>query len=65
MASGIFAILDDIAALMDDVAINAKLAKKKQREYLVMIWQLMPKNQQALYHREKFQFCGQLQRVPF
>lgn len=29
MASGIFAILDDIAALMDDVAINAKLATKK------------------------------------
>lgn len=29
MASGIFAILDDIAALMDDVAVNAKLATKK------------------------------------
>ncbi len=29
MASGFFAILDDIAALMDDVAINAKLATKK------------------------------------
>ena len=29
MASGFFAILDDIAALMDDVAINAKLAAKK------------------------------------
>jgi predicted DNA repair protein MutK len=29
MASGIFAVLDDIAALMDDVAINAKLATKK------------------------------------
>jgi uncharacterized protein len=29
MASGIFAILDDIAALMDDVAITAKLATKK------------------------------------
>ena len=29
MASGLFAILDDIAALMDDVAINAKLATKK------------------------------------
>ncbi len=29
MASGIFAILDDIAALMDDVAINAKLATQK------------------------------------
>lgn len=29
MASGIFAILDDISALMDDVAITAKLATKK------------------------------------
>lgn len=29
MASGIFAILDDIAALMDDVAIASKLATKK------------------------------------
>jgi uncharacterized protein len=29
MATGFFAILDDIAALMDDVAINAKLATKK------------------------------------
>jgi predicted DNA repair protein MutK len=29
MASGFFAILDDVAALMDDVAINAKLATKK------------------------------------
>jgi len=38
MASGIFAILDDIAALMDDVAITAKLATKKQLEYWVMIW---------------------------
>jgi predicted DNA repair protein MutK len=29
MASGFFTILDDIAALMDDVAINAKLATQK------------------------------------
>lgn len=29
MASGFFSILDDIAALMDDVAVNAKLATKK------------------------------------
>lgn len=29
MTSGFFAILDDIAALMDDVAVNAKLATKK------------------------------------
>lgn len=29
MASGFFAILDDIAALMDDVALSAKLATKK------------------------------------
>ena len=29
MASGFFAILDDIAALMDDVAINAKMATQK------------------------------------
>lgn len=29
MASGFFAILDDIAALMDDVAVNAKIATKQ------------------------------------
>ena len=29
MASGIFAILDDIAALMDDVAVMSKVAAKK------------------------------------
>src|SRR5690606_18184916 len=29
MASGIFAILDDIAALMDDVAVATKIATKK------------------------------------
>ena len=29
MASGFFAVLDDIAALMDDVAVTAKLATKK------------------------------------
>lgn len=33
MASGIFAILDDIAALMDDVAVAAKLATKKLLEF--------------------------------
>ena len=29
MASGIFAILDDIAALMDDVAVTSKVAANK------------------------------------
>lgn len=29
MASGIFAVLDDIAALMDDIAVTSKLATKK------------------------------------
>src|SRR5690606_40364646 len=29
LASGIFAVLDDIAALMDDVAVTAKLATRK------------------------------------
>ena len=29
MASGFFAILDDIAALMDDVAVTSKLATQK------------------------------------
>jgi predicted DNA repair protein MutK len=28
MASGFFALLDDIAALMDDVAVMSKVAKK-------------------------------------
>jgi predicted DNA repair protein MutK len=30
MASGFFALLDDIAALMDDVAVMSKLPQKKQ-----------------------------------
>ncbi|MDX1279476.1 MAG: DUF808 domain-containing protein, partial [Oceanihabitans sediminis] len=29
MASGIFALLDDIAALMDDVVVMAKISTKK------------------------------------
>jgi predicted DNA repair protein MutK len=29
MASGFFAILDDIAALMDDIAVTSKLATQK------------------------------------
>lgn len=29
MASGIFAVLDDIAALLDDVALMSKVAAKK------------------------------------
>jgi predicted DNA repair protein MutK len=29
MASGIFALLDDIAALMDDVVVMSKIATKK------------------------------------
>lgn len=33
MPSGIFAILDDIAALMDDVAVASKIATKKQPEF--------------------------------
>jgi predicted DNA repair protein MutK len=33
MASGFFAILDDIAALMDDVAVTSKLATKKLQEF--------------------------------
>jgi predicted DNA repair protein MutK len=36
MASG-FALFDDIAALMDDVALLSKVATKKQLEYLAMI----------------------------
>jgi predicted DNA repair protein MutK len=34
MASGFFAILDDIAALMDDVAATSKLATKKNSRNL-------------------------------
>ena len=33
MASGFFAILDDIAALMDDVAVASKLATKKPQGF--------------------------------
>lgn len=39
MASGFFAILDDIATLMDDVATMSKIATKKTaREYWGMTW---------------------------
>jgi predicted DNA repair protein MutK len=31
MASGFFALLDDIAALMDDVAVMSKVATKNSR----------------------------------
>ena len=34
MASGIFLILDDIAALLDDVAMMSKVAAKKNGGYL-------------------------------
>lgn len=39
MASGIFALLDDIGALMDDVASAAKVATKKTAGILGTIWQ--------------------------
>jgi predicted DNA repair protein MutK len=32
MASGIFALLDDIAALMDDVVVMSKIATKKKQQ---------------------------------
>ncbi len=33
MGSGFFALLDDIAAIMDDVAAMSKIATKKQLEF--------------------------------
>ena len=39
MASGIFALLDDIASLMDDMAVMSKVAaKKKLRGSWETIW---------------------------
>jgi len=39
MASGLFALLDDIATLMDDVAVMSKVAAKKKRlGFWAMIW---------------------------
>jgi predicted DNA repair protein MutK len=37
MASGIFALLDDIAAIMDDVVVMSKIATKKTAGILGMI----------------------------
>jgi hypothetical protein len=34
----LFAILDDIAALMDDVAVTSKVATQKQQVFWEMIW---------------------------
>jgi predicted DNA repair protein MutK len=63
MASGFFAILDDIAALMDDVAINAKLATKKTAGILGDDLAVNAEKSTGLYHPEKFLFCGLLQKV--
>ncbi len=65
MASGFFAILDDIAALMDDVAVTSKLATKKLPPYWAMIWRWMPKNQPGSYLPESYLYCGQLPKALF
>ena len=37
MASGFFALLDDVAILLDDIAVMSKIATKKQQVSLEMI----------------------------
>jgi predicted DNA repair protein MutK len=37
MASGLLLLLDDIATILDDVAVMSKMAAKKQLAYWVMI----------------------------
>ena len=39
MASGIFSLFDDVAALMDDVAAMSKIATKKRQVFWVMTLQ--------------------------
>jgi len=38
MASSLLLLLDDIATVLDDVAVMSKMAAKKQQASLVMIW---------------------------
>jgi predicted DNA repair protein MutK len=38
MASSLLLLLDDIATVLDDVAVMSKMAAKKQQAYWAMIW---------------------------
>jgi predicted DNA repair protein MutK len=64
MASGFFALLDDIAALMDDVAVMSKVAKKTAG----ILGDDLAVNAEKpldLFLQGKFQFCGQLLKAPY
>lgn len=65
MASGFFALLDDISVLMDDVAMMSKISAKKTAGILGMIWLSMQKKHQALFLPENSLFCGPLQKALF
>lgn len=59
MASGIFAVLDDIAALMDDVAVASKLATKKTAGILGDDLAVKTRKKQPdFYLHAKFPFYG-------
>ena len=54
MASGFFAILDDIAALMDDVAVTAKLATQKTAGILGDDLAVNAERQPVFWNRGRF-----------
>ncbi len=65
MTGGLFAILDDIAMLLDDAAVMSKIAAKKQPEFWETIWPLMLKRQLASGLRGSCRFYGRSPRVLF
>jgi predicted DNA repair protein MutK len=60
MASGFFAILDDIAALMDDVAVTSKVATQKTAGILGDDLAVNAEKATGFLSSRKFLFYGQL-----
>jgi predicted DNA repair protein MutK len=63
MASGFFAILDDIAALMDDVAMTTKLATKKTAGILGDDLAVNAEKATGFFLPENYLYFGQLPKV--
>ena len=60
MASGFFAILDDIAALMDDVAVTSKVATQKTSRNFRRRPAVNAEKATGFLSSRKFPFYGQL-----
>ena len=63
MVSGLFALLDDIAAIIDDVAVMSKIAGKKRQVFWAMIWSLMLKKPLDLFLNRNSPFYWLSQKV--